>query len=288
MRALLALCCAFAVVAGACATGRTDPRPTVVVGFYPLAEATQRIAGDRVRVVNLTPPGAEPHDLELTTTQASEVLEADLVLLLGRGFQPAVERFAKGGTHGETIELLRRLPISRDNDPHIWLDPVLMKAIASEVTIALDRIDRASAARFERRASAYERALERLNRRYDRGLASCRRRVIVTAHAAFGYLARRYRLEQHAITGVSPEAEPDPATLSRLAALVRRDGVTTIFTETLVSSRVAHTLAREAHVKTAVLDPIEGLTADERKAGDDYVKIMDRNLAVLRKALDCS
>jgi zinc transport system substrate-binding protein len=290
-RPLVALLAVISTVVAACSTTAVqggDEPPTVVAAFYPLAEAAERIGGSHVRVVNLTPPGAEPHDYELTTKQAEIVLDADLVLLMGRGFQPAVERVARTRKRGVTVELLPRLRLTERADPHVWLDPVLMTAIAREIAGALDRVHPDEADDFASRRASYERRLTALNRRYEQGLESCRRRAIVTSHGAFGYMAHRYRLEQRAIAGVSPEAEPDPARLAALAELVRRERVTTIFTETLVSPRVGSTLAREAGAKTAVLDPIEGITDKDRRAGVDYVTIMDRNLATLRTALECS
>jgi zinc transport system substrate-binding protein len=110
---------------------------------------------------------------------------------------------------------------------------------------------------------------------------------MVTSHAAFGYLAARYGLIQQPIAGISPEAEPDPRRLAELADLVRREGVTTVFTETLVSPRVANTLAREAGVHTAVLNPVEGLSPEEVGRGENYVSVMDANLRTLRQALEC-
>jgi zinc transport system substrate-binding protein len=263
------------------APGRTSP--SVVAGFYPLAEAATRVGGADTRVSNITPSGAEPHDLELTVRQAERVLDADLVILLGRGFQPAIEKLA-ARRDGPTLELLQRLPVERTNrDPHVWLDPELMRAIAREIAVALRRLEPRAADVIDANADRYDAELSALADRFRSGLASCERHEIVTSHDAFGYLARRFGLRQHAISGLSPESEPDPAKLAELADLVRRDGLTTIFTEELVSPRVAESLAREAGVRTAVLDPIEGIA----HAGDDYVRVMERNLATLREALAC-
>src|SRR5439155_20321831 len=116
----------------------------------------------------------------------------------------------------------------------------------------------------------------------------CARDTIVTNHAAFGYLSDRYGLQQEPIEGISPEAEPDPKRLSELADLVRREGITTIFTEELLSPRVAETLANETGATTAALSPLEGLTEQEQQAGDDYLSVMRRNLDALERGLGCS
>ena len=110
----------------------------------------------------------------------------------------------------------------------------------------------------------------------------------MTSHAAFGYLAASYGLEQVPLTGITPEAEPSAKEIESLVEKVRQQGATTVFFETLVSPKLAQTVAREAGAKTAVLDPIEGLTKDESAAGADYFSLMRANLAALRKALGCS
>jgi zinc transport system substrate-binding protein len=245
---------------------------SVVASFYPLAEAATKVGGERVEVTNLTPPGAEPHDLELTTEALDRVIGADVVLYLA-GLQPAVDE-AIEQQDIKAVNVIAGLDIRR-GDPHVWLDPTLWsRAITRNIVPALHIEDR-------RASDAYIKVLQRIGDEYASGLASCDRNEIVTAHAAFAYLAEPYDLTQHAITGVSPEAEPDPRRLAELADLVREDGLTTVFTEELVSPAVAQTLAREANVKTAVLDPIES----QPKGG--YAGAMRRNLVALRDALGC-
>jgi zinc transport system substrate-binding protein len=290
------------VVAAACSRstpGTPGGRVSVVANFYPVYEAARRVGGDRTQVTNLTPAGAEPHDLELSPKQVDQILDAAVVLYMGHGFQPAVEDVAKSRHSGVTVDLLgalaaqrklRELPSGADEkgtDPHVWLDPVLMADLVDEVRKALARADPAGAPTYQRNAQRYRSEIEALDRRFRDALGDCARRVIVTSHAAFGYLAARYGVVQESISGLSPEAEPDPKRLAELADLVRREGVTTIFTEELVSPRVADTLAREAGVRTAVLNPLEGLTSREIARGEDYVSVMEKNLATLRAALGC-
>lgn len=280
--------------------GRTpNGKVSVAASFYPLFEAAQRVGGGRVQVTNLTPVGAEPHDLELSPRQVDQVLDAHVVLYMGRGFQPALEAVVKDRSEGLTVDVLDALSshlrtgegeesLAGGADPHVWLDPVLMAVIVDEVRDALSEADSAGRSTYAQNADAYRAEIEGLDREFMGGLRDCDRRVIVTAHAAFGYLAARYELTLEPIAGVSPEAEPDPKRLAELADLVKREGVTTIFTEELVSPRVAETLAREAGVKTAVLNPLEGLSSDDLARGENYVSVMKENLATLRTALGCS
>ncbi|HZQ28854.1 MAG TPA: zinc ABC transporter substrate-binding protein, partial [Acidimicrobiales bacterium] len=242
------------------------------------------------------------HDLELKASQVADVQDAAVVLVLGKGFQPAVEKAAAG--RKGTVELLNKLPIEQGGkvddaapigssgtlDPHVWLDPELMAGIVEQVTQALVAADPNPAhhAEYQANAAAFQAQLVDLDARYRSGLSTCARHEIVTSHEAFGRLAARYGLTQHGILGLSPDAEPDPGRLAQLTDYVRAHGVTTVFTETLVSPKVAQTLAREAGVKTDVLNPLEGLAKDEIAKGENYVSVMDRNLAKLRAALGCT
>ena len=258
------------------ASGDGAERLDVVAGFYPLAFAASEIGGEGVSVSNLTPPGAEPHDLELSPRDVEQVRSADLVLYLGGGFQPALED-AVGKAEGRAVDALAGLESSGE-DPHVWLDPVRYERIAVRIGEALGRPEP---------ARAFSERLTALDAEYAVGLRECERREIITSHAAFGYLAGRYGLEQITITGLAPEAEPAPRELERVARLARERGATTIFFETLVSPELAETVAREIGAETAALDPLEGLTGEEAKGGEDYFSLMRRNLAVLREALGC-
>jgi zinc transport system substrate-binding protein len=302
MRIILTLAVAAALVVSGCGSDASSDsangRVHVVASFYPLAEAATKVGGADVQVDNLTRPGAEPHDLELSTKQVDALEGADLVVLMGRGFQPGVEEAARRRPKGATLSVLDALDVGKGTvaaegesggvDPHVWLDPTRMHRIVAAVTDSLVAAAPAKRAAFERRAAAYEHELDDLADRFATGLKTCQTTTIVTSHAAFGWLARTYGLEQESISGISPEQEPDPRRLAQLIDLVKARHVTTIFTETLVSPKVADTLAREAGVKTDVLDPLEGLTKARVQAGDDYVSVMDDNLARLRTALGCS
>ena len=281
----------------ACSSASSDPPGTsVVASFYPLAEAAEQVGGADVRVTNLTAPGVEPHDLELTPDQMEAITTADVVLYLGGGFQPAVEDAINDaeGTVVDVSEGLRDLPVPPTEtspgltaDPHVWLDPVAYRQVVERVESALAEVDPSTASTFATNADALTARLSSLDRDFRSGLASCDRSTIVTSHAAFGYLAERYGLEQVAITGIAPEAEPTPRELESVVHQVEAVGATTVFFETLVSPRLAETVAREIGAKTAVLDPLEGLTEPETNAGEDYFSVMRENLAALREALGC-
>ncbi len=279
----IVLVCGLAVVAvlAAGCGGSGQSEEDVVAAFYPLAFAAGQVAPAGLAVDDLTPPGAEPHDLELTARDVERLRDAALVVYAGGGFQPAVEDAVddRDGTSLDVLESVRPIDGAEGRDPHVWLDPIRYAQVARAIAAALGR--RQAAAPLVRR-------LESLDRDFRRGLTHCARREIVTSHAAFAYLADRYGLEQLPLVGLTPEAEPAAKDLERLVEDVREAGATTVFFEPLVSARLAETVAREAGVSTAVLDPLEGLTSEQRERGEDYFSVMRENLAALRAALGCT
>jgi zinc transport system substrate-binding protein len=272
----------LALVAGCGSDDVNAGQTHVVAAFYPIAYAAKRVAPD-AEVENLTPAGAEPHDLELSPRDVEHVHDAETVLYLGKGFMPALEQAVEGGDNAVDLLAGQKLEQGVEGgesvpDPHVWLDPNRYAAIVRAIADALGRPSSGGALIAQ---------LRRLDRQFRSGLAHCRSREIVTSHAAFGYLARAYGLEQIPLTGISPESEPSAKAIEALVDEVERRGATTVFFETLVSSKLAETVAREAGAKTAVLDPVEGLTKDEIAAGADYFSVMRANLAALRKGLGC-
>ena len=298
---------ALAAVAGslsACGAALASPddgRVHVAASFYPLQFVVQRIGGDRVDVTSLTRPGAEPHDLELTPRDVAGMEDADLVVYL-RGFQPAVDdAIAVAGrvTAFDTApaaRLDRTLgPVEGGEgqpretgspDPHFWLDPTRLSAVAAAVEQRLERLAPADASGFRERLATLQRDLATLDADFRTGLAHCASRDLVTSHTAFGYLGERYGLTQLGITGLSPDAEPGPRQLADVTRFVREHHVRTIYSETLLSPAVARTVADETGAATAVLDPIEGLSA--RSAGHDYLAVMRADLRTLRAGQGCS
>lgn len=259
-------------------SGPIAPGSRIVAAFYPIAFAAEQL-DPSAEVENLTPPGAEPHDLEVTPRDVRELQSADLVLLLGHDFQPQLESAVGDGAR--VVRLLDTPGLDlRPRDPHVWLDPRRYGLLVQEIAGGLGPRAAENATRLIGR-------LGRLDAAYRTGLADCERREIVTSHESFGYLAGRYGLEQVAISGVSPQAEPTPGDLQKAADAVRRTGATTVFAETLASPKLAETVARETGARTAVLNPIEGLTAEQQSKGENYFSLMRENLAALREALGC-
>jgi zinc transport system substrate-binding protein len=299
-----------ALLLGACGSGSDSGSDSgsakagdlnVVVSFYPLQYVTSRVLGDGAEVTSLTKPGAEPHDLELTPQDVAEVSKADLVIYVA-GFQTAVDdAVAKEGSDhaldvapqadlSRTITPMKKNPSdpqpAAKTDPHFWLDPLRLADVSDAVAAQLETLDPEHAEQYKTNAAAVRKDLEALDTEYKTGLANCTDHTIVTSHTAFGYLADRYGLSQLGISGLSPETEPTPAQLAAAAEFVRANNVTTIYYETLVSPKIAETVAKETGAKVAVLDPIEGLNDDSD--GSNYIEVAQSNLTSLKTGLKCS
>lgn len=278
-------------------TKETDDRMTVATSIYPLYFVASEIAGPDARVINLTPPGAEPHDYELTPGDISTVTQSELLIINGAG----LEHWGKDlnellkGTPAEVLSIADSLPtrtMDHDGekvlDPHFWLSPLLMKEMARSVTDAFVRVDPEHAEAYRARGIALDNELSVLHEEYRSTLSSCAKKELVSSHNAFGYLGVEYGLATLPIAGISPEAEPSPRQMAEIATLVRERGVNAIFFEALVSPRLAETLAEETGVRTLMLDPLEGLNEDKVEVGANYLSVMRENLANLKDALECA
>lgn len=291
---MIALLSALALATTGCAafsdnSGAGDGPIQVAAAFYPLQYVTQRVAGDLATVENLTQPGKEPHDLELTIKETAEVADADLVVHES-GFQPPVDAAIDANATGDVLDaadVVDLQPLADEPseiDPHFWQDPARMADLGDALADKLAGIDPANKDDYLARAAAFRDDMTQLDQSYADGLASCDRNTIVVSHDAFGYLAK-FGLHIEGIAGLSPDAEPTPADLARLQDLIRADGITTVFSERLVSPRLTETLANDLGIKTEVLDPIEGLS--DQTSTEDYRSLMQENLTALEQANGC-
>ncbi|MFI8302856.1 metal ABC transporter solute-binding protein, Zn/Mn family [Streptomyces sp. NPDC085927] len=292
------------------AAGNTD-KFDVVASFYPMAFLAEQIGGDHVNVTSLTQPGQEPHDLEISAKQTAQLEETDAALHL-KGLQPNIdeaigqsgvrtkidaatlttlEAHGAGDGHGHEDEDHAHEgeheghshETEGGKDPHVWLDPVKYAEVAEGVGEAFEKADPDHAADYRKNTETLVGKLNELDTTLEAGLEDRKTDVFITTHASFGYFAERYGLTEEAINGLDPESEPSAARVKELARTAKADGVTTIFYETLVSDDTAKTVAKDAGLKTDVLDPLEGITDSSR--GDDYFEVMESNLKALQTAL---
>ena len=299
MRRWVLLVTALGLVAGltsACRLPKSGEH-TVVASFYPLYFIAERVAGRYNDVVDLTPPGVEPHEYELTVRQVAEIDNAR-VGFYERGVAPSIDQAMDNDSPDHALDVTSVVPLaapvagsgvehtSDDKDPHFWQDPTLMAEATRAFASTMAEADPAHAAYYRAQGRRLVRDLGRVDAAYRRTLANCRVDTIVVSHDAFEYLARRYGVDVVPIAGLEPDAEPSLQRLHDLANLIRDRGVTTVFFETLASPDLAESLAGDVGVRSAVLDPIEGLSSDDPDA--TYLTLMRQNLAALAKAGDCT
>ena len=284
-------------------TGATDAAVTVLASFYPLEYLSQEIGGERVAVSSLTPPGVDPHNVELSPRTVSDMEGAELVVHIG-GFQPAVDEAvsvtgARAFDAAEHTELLTTGETGHDHDdhgheghdhsaepldPHFWLDPERLAEVGDALAEELAVVDPDGAAGYRENAERVRAELAELDAELAAGLSQCARDTIVVAHEAYGYLTSAHGLRQEGLSGIDPEAEPSPARLAEIADVVSEHDVDTVFVESLLSPAVTEALAADLGLRTAVLDPLES----QQDPDADYPAVMRANLAALRDALDCT
>jgi zinc transport system substrate-binding protein len=305
-------CAALSDDSGSSASG--SEKVQVAAAFYPLEFVAERVGGDLADVTGLTKPGVEPHDLELSINQTAALQSAD-VILTEHGFQPAVDDAIEQDVKGTVVDVEKTVELrpteegedehghedeaaheeeapeeegeAHDHgevDPHFWHDPALMADYAEAVSEALAKADPDNAETYAANAKSLTDDLDAVDEEFKTGLAQCKIKDVVVSHDAFTYLDK-YGLEFESIAGLTPDAEPNPAQLAEIGEHAKEHGVTTIFSERLVSTALADTLAGDLGLKTAVLDPIEGLSADTE--GEDYLSLMRQNLDTLKAANGC-
>lgn len=260
----------------------------IVTSFYPMYFFTSQITGDKADVYNVTPASAEPHDYEPTTQDITQIENSNLLVLQGGNLEAWGSKIKEALSNSSARIVTAGDRLFTKQDPHVWLDPVLAKQEAHNITNALISIDRKNATYFQDNEKVLDAKLDALNQEYKQGLSSCQKKDIITSHAAFGYLAARYGLTQVSISGISPDQEPSVKELAQLSDFVKKNSIKYIFFESLVSPKLAQTIATETGAQTLVLDPIEGIPDDQLKQGTNYFTIMKQNLTNLQIALGCN
>jgi zinc transport system substrate-binding protein len=274
----------------------------VIVTNYPLFFFTKQIAGDELNVENLLPPGVEPHSFEPTPQDIIKLEKAEFLIYNGAGLEDWIVNISKTLDNKELkildasagVELIRNgeeghehgHSHKEDFDPHIWLDPNNSKKMVFNILEALVALNPQFEDTFKANAQQLIDQLDNLDQDYKEQLTNANQKVFVVNHAAFGYLAHRYGLKQLAVMGVNPHTEPTPQKVVDLINLLKEYDLKYIFTETLVSSKVAEVLAEEAGIGTKVLNPLGNITEEDIKAGKNYFSIMYENLAALKEGLE--
>lgn len=313
---------AILITASGCTSSKSsnplvDGKINVITSFYTIYDITRNIGGEHVNVINLVPAGVEPHDWSPKSRDMDNISKSQLFIYNGSGFEGWVDDFISSlskdsklvtieASHG--IKLIAADPNAEheeeeeaghenrnahndehnhdgNTDPHTWVSPRSAIQMAENIKNALIQVDEAHQADYEANYTAYVSKLTALDKKFTTELSAAPKKDIVVSHQAFAYLCRDYGLNQVAIMGLTPEAEPRGQDLLNITKFVKEHQVKYIFFEELVSDKLAKTLANEAGIDTLVLNPLEGLTEEAIAAGEDFVSTMENNLQNLLKAL---
>jgi len=306
MGLIIAGCAKTAIERGKLETNKGQ-RLKVIASFYPMYEFAKQVGKDKIDVRVLIPAGVEPHDWEPTPKDMAALQEAKVFIYNGAGFEHWVDKVLTNIQNPNllTVETTQGLELiaaleeedhahhqihqggtDEEKDPHVWVDPVYAQHQVRLICEALSTADPANRSYYEENAALYISKLEALNTEYKEAIAKARHRSFITSHAAFNYLAKRYNLQQIPISGMAPNAEPSPERLKELIGETKERQLKYVFFETLVNPKVADIVAKEAGIKTLVLNPLEGLTEDDVAAGKDYLILMRENLTNLKLALE--
>ena len=284
-------------------SGADPEKLQVMASFYPMYDFAQKIGGEYVSVNDMVPAGTEPHDWEPAAKDIAALENADVFVYSGAGLEYWAEDILQTLQNEAlvTVEASKGITLLTaeeegaheeddghdhgEYDPHVWLDPMKAKEEMANIRDAFSEADPAHAAEYAANYETYAEKLDALDTEYRETLAKCSKKEIVVSHEAFGYLCGAYDITQMGIEGLMPDSEPDPARMAEITDFVRAHEVRVIFSEELVSEKVAQTIAKETGAEVETLNPLEGLSEAELAAGADYFSVMEDNLAKLAAAL---
>ncbi|NOR16033.1 MAG: zinc ABC transporter solute-binding protein [Candidatus Aminicenantes bacterium] len=284
------------------ASAQSNPGDTlkIIATLFPLAEFAESVVGPYGKVEMLLPPGAEAHSWRPRPSDLIKIAHADMIIYAGGGMEPWLQDILQSVANPDLVrleasqglDLLRDIEHQHEHgaefDPHIWLDFENDQFIIQNIASALSGVAPYHSAYFQKQAKAYNQKLAALDEIYRKALHNCRgRTMIVGGHAAFGYLARRYKLKQVALLGLNPDARPTAKQLKEVVDLANTQKIETVFFEELVNEDLARVIAKEIGAQTLVLNPGANLTRDQRRQGVTFLDLMKTNLDNLKKGLGC-
>lgn len=268
----------------------------VYTSFYAMYDFVKKIGGDKISLTNIVPSGTEPHDWEPTPKDIAGIQKADVLIYNGAGMEGWIDKVLKSSANKKTIVIEASKGIKLEGnsgkeealqyDPHVWLNPMNAKKQMEIIKDGLAEADSENREYFEKNFFEYSNKLDELDGEYKRTVSSLKKKDVIVAHQAFGYLCNAYGLKQIAIEGLNADSEPTPAKMSSISKFAKENNVKTIFFEEMVSPKVAKAIAKEIGASTDKLNPLEGLTKEEIKAGKEYFSVMRDNLAAIKKALE--
>src|ERR687897_561802 len=265
----------------------TEPL-NIVASFYPIFEFVKQVGGDKVTITSLIPVGVEPHDFEPTIQQIQNGESADIVFFNGLGFESSWISRINNDNIVDTSSGVNITMTGNTVDPHIWLEPILVKNQVKNIEEALIKLDPANKEYYEKSANNFSRELDSLDSFIRSILQTCDKKDFITFHDAFSYFANRYGLKQHSVQGASPEGEVLPQKMQEMIILAKDLGINIIYSEELVDPKFAEVIAQELpNGRVLTLSPIEGIESEEQAAGIGYLDKMRENIDNLKIGLQC-
>ena len=314
---LLATSFALAGCTGSKTANTTDKKDgdkiKVYASFYPMYDFAKKIGGDKVEVTNLVPAGTEPHDWEPSAKDLAKISESDILVYSGAGMESWIDKVDQVTKDSKLVKVEASNGIDLiksehhhdeedakeedhedaheehdhgEYDPHVWLAPQNAKIQMKNIKDALVKADPTNKDYYEKNFEVYSQKIDDLDVKFSTSLKDTKSKNIVVSHEAFAYLCKAYGINQVGIEGLSPDSEPDAARMAEVTKFAKENKIKYIFFEELVSPKVSEAIAKEVGAKTAVLNPLEGLSDDQLKAGEDYFSVMESNLKVLLEALN--
>lgn len=280
-----------------------EKRLKVYTSFYPYYDFARKIGGDRIEAYTVIPSGAEPHSFEPSSKVIAQLEQADVFIYNGVLMEPWIDKVLNllEGKNiylvdaSKSVELISYNKEYNDKnsdehhhgqyDPHIWVDPINAIHISEKIKDTFVKADDSNKDIYEENFDDFKKELQELDMAFKERLKNAAERKIIVSHSAFGYLAKRYNIEQIAVAGISPHAEPSPKRLTELIKIAGDNGIDYIFLEALASVKTAEVLAKEANLEILTLYIVEGLTEEQQNKGEDYISLMYKNVEALRKAL---
>jgi zinc transport system substrate-binding protein len=269
----------------------------IVVSIFPLMEFAGAVAGERGEASLLLPPGAGVHTWQPRASDIRRLSSADLFIYVGAGLEPWIPDLLRSISSKKLkiLAVAEFLPLEQKNeaakgaiDPHVWLDFELDQIIVNRTAETLSEIDSSHASYYRLAAAEYGEKLKKLDEHFSTGLSQCRQKAILLGgHAAFGYLARRYNLQERSLYGLSPDAEPSPSRFMETIQWARKQNVKAVYMEANSSAKMARVLAKEIQAELLVLHSGENLSKKEWASGLTFFDIMEENLKNLKKGLIC-
>lgn len=301
-RLLLALALLLPACRDAAPAAPDTPQLRVVATTAMIADPTREIASPHAAVTALMGEGVDPHLFKPARADMAALLEADLVLANGHHLEGRMnDAFDRVGDQGTPVVRVAEVvpdDLLIDNpaypgqaDPHLWMDPLAWLEAINAIADALADADPDNAEFYRANAANYQTKLRRLHEHAERAIATIpeSQRVLVTAHDAFNYFARRYGIEVHAIQGLSTESEAGVRDIENLVALLVDRRIPAVFTESSVSDRNIRALIAGAQARGHAVALGGSLYSDamgpaDTKAGT-YLGMIEHNINTIVLAL---